>query len=70
MKRRGVHVGAIAGAVTVIGCYAIETIYKITIPAPVSSSVTVLVMYLISFLIPDKYEVDLQEGESVAPQKE
>lgn len=67
MKRRGIHAGAVAGAVTIICAWAIETIYKVTIPAPVSSAATVLVTYLVSAIVPDRYEVDLQDDGPPGP---
>lgn len=49
-----VTAGAIAGAVTVILIFVIQTLTSLEIPAEVAAAVTVLLTFAVSYFVPEQ----------------
>jgi len=51
---RKVGVGAAAGAITAIAIYLLEVIWGIKVPGDVASQITVLVIFVVQWFVPEK----------------
>lgn len=56
LPTRKVSAGVLAGAIVVLVLYLVNLIWHVGVPGEVGSAITTLFTFVISWLIPDKYE--------------
>jgi hypothetical protein len=56
MPTRKVSVSALAGAIVAVGVWAASTFWKVTIPAEIAATMTVIVSAFVGYMVPEASE--------------